>query len=124
MNEKPLVVVADDNEDILNLLALRLRSRGYEVETAADGEQALLLIGERLPAAAVLDWVMPVVAGPDVCAAVKANPATADTKIVLLTARAGEQDIVGGFDKGADEYLTKPFDIEELDQVLRRLLSD
>lgn len=121
-DDEPIVIVcADDNPDILGLVRRRLRHRGYEVVTAENGRDALDAIRLRHPAVAVLDRMMPLMEGAEVCAAVKRDPELAGTRVILLTARASEDDVVGGFEAGADEYLTKPFDIEELDQVLRRL---
>jgi CheY-like chemotaxis protein len=118
-----LVVVAGSNPDLLEQVSTQLSKRGYEVASAVDGQQALETIRARRPAAAVLDWVMPVLQGPKVCALLKADPATADIPVVLLTARATEQDIAAGFEEGVDDYLTKPFAVEELDDVLRRLIG-
>lgn len=117
-----LIVVADDNADVLLLIAKRLAKRGFEVETATDGWTALEMIRTRGPAAAVLDWVMPMMQGSEVCAEVKSDPATADIPVIFLTARAAKDDIACGFASGADEYLTKPFDIEVLASTLRRLI--
>ena len=89
--------------------------------TARDGQQALDMIRASRPAAAVMDWVMPVLQGPSVCARLKADPETSEIPVILLTDRAAEEDIAAGFEKGVDEYLTKPFAIEELDELLRRL---
>lgn len=119
----PLIVVADDNPDILHLVERRLSKRGYEVVTASDGLRALDLIRERHPDAVVLDWLMPEMQGPEVCSLLKEDHATEGIPVVLLTAKASESDVSTGFERGADEYLTKPFEIEELDQTLRRLLS-
>lgn len=121
--EKPLIVVADDNPDILKLVQKRLGKRGYEVATATDGRAALDLIRERHPDAVVLDWLMPEMQGPEVCSMLKEDAATESIPVVILTAKASESDITTGFERGADEYLTKPFEIEELDQTLRRLLA-
>ena len=115
------LVIADDNPDILRLLSKRLAKRGWTVRTASNGQQALDLVKERAPAAVVLDWMMPVIAGSDVCEELKTSPATAHIPVIMLTARAAEDDIATGFRGGADEYLTKPFDVAELDAALRRL---
>ena len=122
--EGELIVVADDNLDILLLISKRLAKRGYEVATAADGWAALEIIRARRPAAVVLDWVMPVLQGKEVCAELKKDPVTASIPVVFLTARAAEEDIARGMESGADEYLTKPFDIEVLERTLRRLIKD
>jgi DNA-binding response OmpR family regulator len=93
------------------------------VLTAADGQLALQTIRTRRPAAAVLDWVMPVLQGPAACAQLKADPETSGIPLILLTDRAAEEDIAVAFEEGADEYLTKPFAIDELDEMLRRLIA-
>jgi DNA-binding response OmpR family regulator len=117
------IVVADDDPDVLRLLERRLTRRGYDVVTAADGRAALEAARRTLPDAVVLDSVMPAMTGGDACAALKADERTASIPVVLLSAHAAERDIVAGFDRGADEYLTKPFDIEELDETLQRLVA-
>ena len=121
-DERPVVLIADDDEDILSLLALRLGHRGYHTITARNGRDALELALRLRPAAAVLDWMMPVMEGSDVCKRLKHDVRTARMPVILLTARASERDVRTGFEHGADEYLTKPFAIEELDGVLARLL--
>jgi two-component system, OmpR family, response regulator MtrA len=115
------IIIADGDPDILELVSQELSTRGYEVATAADGLQALEAVRTLRPAAAVLDWVMPMLQGPSACVRLKADPETADIPVVLLTARAAEEDIETAFRVGADDYLTKPFAIDELDDVLRRL---
>ena len=117
------LVVADDDPDILRLLERRLSRRGYRVVTAADGRAALDAVRRSAPDAVVLDRVMPAMSGEAVCAALKADERTAAIPVVLLSAQASEQDIVEGFGVGADDYLTKPFDLEELDERLRRLVA-
>ena len=122
VERKRLVVVADDNADIRTLVTRRLARRGYDVETARDGQEALALILSRRPDAAVLDWLMPNMQGHELARALKDNPETSSIPLLMLTARAAEGDIERGFENGVDEYLTKPFEIEELDQTLRRLI--
>jgi DNA-binding response OmpR family regulator len=118
-----LIVVADSNPDVRDLISRELSKRGYEVATAADGRQALEAIRARRPAAAVLDWILPGLQGPRACAQLKLDPETADIPVILLTARAAEEDVAAGFEEGADDYLTKPFAIDELDEMLRRLIA-
>ncbi|HEV2875439.1 MAG TPA: response regulator [Thermoleophilaceae bacterium] len=117
------LVVADDDPDILRLLARRLSRRGYTVVTAADGRTALEAVLRTRPHAVVLDRVMPSMSGEEVCAALKLDERTASIPIVLLSAQASEREIVEGFKIGADDYLTKPFDLDELDERLRRLVA-
>jgi DNA-binding response OmpR family regulator len=117
------LVVADDDPDILRLLERRLSRRGYEVVAAADGGAALAAVRRVRPDAVVLDRVMPAMSGEEVCAAIKSDERTAAIPVVLLSAQASEREIVEGFGVGADDYLTKPFDLDELDERLRRLVA-
>jgi DNA-binding response OmpR family regulator len=117
------LVVADDDPDVLRLLERRLARRGYEVVTATDGRAALDAVRRTGPDAVVLDRVMPAMSGEELCRELKADERTAAIPVVLLSAQASEREIVEGFGAGADDYLTKPFDIEELDELLRRLVA-
>jgi two-component system phosphate regulon response regulator PhoB len=119
----PLVVAADDDPDILNLVTLRLERAGYEVLTARDGEQALELASERSPDLILLDVSMPKLTGLDVARRLRELPATATTPIVLLTARASESDRAAGHEAGATAYLTKPFSPQELSAQVGQLLG-
>ena len=118
---KPLVLVADDEQDILELLAFRLEREGYAVLVARDGERALALARERHPAVAVLDVTMPCLDGFEVTRAIRADEL--DTRIVLLTARARQEDVRRGIDAGADGYITKPFSPAHLGWRLAELLG-
>lgn len=121
MTDGPLVLCADDDRDILALVALRLERVGYRVAQASDGEEALTLSRELRPAVVVLDVMMPRMAGTDVLAALRADPETAGLRIVLLSARAQEADVARGLEAGADAYLAKPFQAAELIEVVDRL---
>ena len=110
----PVLLVADDDEDILALVQLRLSRSGFEVIVARDGQEALQLAQERHPDLAVLDWMMPKATGLEVLRAIRADSATADIPVVLLTARASENDIQEGLDAGAVDYIAKPFSPQEL----------
>jgi len=119
----PRVLIADDDQDILRLVERRLSRRGYEVVTATNGQEALDAMAADPPDAVVLDWLMPKVTGSEACKAIKADPGTSQIPVVLLTARATEGDIEEGLASGADAYLTKPFDIYELDAMLRQVIQ-
>jgi len=119
----PLVLVADDDEDILTLVALRFRRSGLEVILARNGEEALELINTRAPDAAVLDIAMPKLTGLEVLRRLRSSEATKDLPIVLLTARAAENDVEVGLDAGADEYITKPFSPQDLYACVQSVLS-
>jgi DNA-binding response OmpR family regulator len=119
----PVVLVADDDEDILTLVALRFRRSGLEVIVARDGEEALELIETRAPDVAVLDIAMPKLTGLEVVRRLRSSEATKDLPIVLLTARAAEKDIELGLEAGADEYITKPFSPQDLYACVQSVLS-
>ncbi len=116
------VLVADDDKLLRDLLRYRLEARGWTVEEAADGEQALERLGRApLPDAVVLDSMMPLVDGPEVLRRLREQPATADLPVLMLTARRGERDVVEALTLGASDYLTKPFLPDELALRLQRL---
>ena len=119
----PLVLIADDDEDILTLVALRFRRSGLEVILARDGEEALELIQTRAPDAAVLDIAMPKLTGLEVVRRLRDSEATKSLPIVLLTARAAEKDVELGLEAGADEYITKPFSPQDLYTCVQSVLS-
>jgi len=122
-NTRPVVVVADDDEDILLLVRATLTGGGYAVEVVRDGRSALELVRERAPAAAVLDIAMPELSGLDVLRQVRSDPATADLPIVLLSARAQENDVARGYELGASKYIRKPFSPRELVTVIDELVG-
>jgi DNA-binding response OmpR family regulator len=119
----PLVLVADDDPDILDLVRYRLERSGYDVATAADGAEAVRLAGELSPALAVLDVMMPSLDGFEVTRRLREDPATARIPVILLTARAQEADVQEGFDAGADDYLRKPFSPRELSARVQAVLG-
>ena len=119
----PVLLIADDDEDILTLVQLRLARSGFEVVVARDGEEALRLAQERLPDLAVLDWMMPKLSGLEVLRALRAGAATAGIPVVMLTARTSEADAQLGLDAGADDYVAKPFSPQELAGRVQALLA-
>jgi two-component system response regulator MprA len=114
------VLVADDDRAIRESLARALELEGYEVTTASDGAAALALIREREPDVIVLDLMMPNVDGLTACRVLRSEHDR--TPILMLTARTETSDRVAGLDAGADDYLPKPFDLDELLARLRALL--
>jgi two-component system response regulator MprA len=114
------ILVVDDEPAVRESLDRALRLEGYETELASNGEQALRAIGDRLPDAVVLDVMMPVLDGLATCRAIRA--AGMRLPILMLTARDEISDRVGGLDAGADDYLVKPFALEELLARIRALL--
>jgi len=117
MAEKILLV--DDEPTLLETLALNLRTSGYEVVTASDGATALEMANSESPDLIVLDLMMPELDGLTVCRNLRQ---ASDTPILVLTARTGELDKIIGLESGADDYMTKPFSVGELQARLRALL--
>ena len=108
------ILVADDERITTTILTSALKQWGFAVSVAQDGGEAWdLLAGER-PPLAILDWMMPTTDGPELCRRIRAEPALARTYVILLTSRDERADLVRGLDAGADDYLTKPFDRDEL----------
>jgi DNA-binding response OmpR family regulator len=123
MSEAPLIVCADDDEDILSLVSLRLERAGFRVVQVVDGEAALAAVRAERPALAVLDVMMPKQTGYEVQAALRADPALSELKVILLSARVQEADIDRGLEAGADAYLAKPFKAGDLVAKVQELLG-
>jgi DNA-binding response OmpR family regulator len=119
----PLILVADDDQDIRALVAFRLERAGYEVVQASDGEEAVRLAFERVPDLAVLDVMMPKLTGLEVTRRLRDAEETRRVPVILLTARAQEADVVAGFEAGADDYLRKPFSPQELRSRVQAILG-
>jgi DNA-binding response OmpR family regulator len=122
-DDAPVILCADDDEDILSLVALRLRRAGYEVVQAHDGGEALELARSRRPAVAILDVMMPRLTGHEVLGAIRADDELRELKVILLSARVQEADVERGMEAGADAYLPKPFRAEELLEQVNALLE-
>ena len=115
------VLVVDDDEVIRQLIAVNLQLEGFEVATAVDGQDCLDNVVEIAPDVITLDVMMPRLDGWETALQLRKSPETAHIKIVLITARAQEDDIARGGHVGADAYLTKPFDPGEMIRVVREL---
>jgi two-component system KDP operon response regulator KdpE len=113
------VLAVDDDPAILRTLSINLRARGYDVETAGDGRSALQVIDERMPDVVILDLGLPDVDG---VAVLRRLRSFTDVPVVVLSARHGSEDKVEALDLGADDYVTKPFDTEELFARVRAAL--
>lgn len=122
MNEPARILVVDDNANNRDILTTRLQSHGYEVITAADGEQALARVAGSVPDLILLDVMMPTIDGIEVCRRIKADPTLPFVPIVIVTAKAEPRDVIAGLDAGADEYLTKPVDHGALVARVRSML--
>jgi CheY-like chemotaxis protein len=123
MHDPPRILIVDDNETNRDILATRLRTHGYDLCQAADGEAALAAAETLLPDLILLDVMMPKLNGIEVCRRLKKDAALPFMAIILVTAKADSKDIVVGLDAGADEYLTKPVDQAALDWIDRRFNS-
>jgi DNA-binding response OmpR family regulator len=119
----PLVLVADDDPDILDLVRYRLERSGYAVATAMDGFEAVRLAGELTPALAVLDVMMPSLDGLEATRRLRSDPSTAGIPVILLTAKAQDADVQEGFSAGADDYIRKPFSPRELSARVQAVLG-
>lgn len=115
------VLVVDDDDVIRQLITVNLELEGFDVSTAVDGQDCLDKVAEVAPSVITLDVMMPRLDGWEAASRLRADPATADIKVVLLSARAQEADLERGNRLGVDAYLTKPFDPDELIDVVRRL---
>lgn len=118
----PSVLVVDDDDDLRAIVEFRLRREGWRVTAVGDGDAALAAAASDPPHVCVLDVMMPRRSGHDVLRALRAAEATKDVRIILLTARARDQDVDEGFRLGADDYLTKPFSPTELAARVRAQL--
>ena len=118
------ILVVEDEEEIQELVRYNLAKEGYLVSCAASGEEALQKAQRKLPNLVVLDLMLPGLDGLEVCKVLKADPATREVRVVMLTAKGEEADIVAGLELGADDYITKPFSprvlIARIRAVLRR----
>ena len=110
----PTILVVDDEPGIIDIVATNLSAEGFEVISAADGEAGLVLAGSDSPDLIVLDIMMPGIDGWEVLRRLEADPDTAGTPVILLTARIDDADILQGLERGAVEYITKPFFPENL----------
>lgn len=119
---KPYILIAEDELAVCELLRYNLEREDYEVAVANDGEEALMLIEEKTPDLVLLDWMLPKVAGIEVCRRLRARPQTQNVPIIMLTARDEETDRIRGLDTGADDYVTKPFSITELTARIRAVM--
>ncbi len=108
------ILLVDDEIDILNTVGWRLAQEGFFVLTSEDSEEGLRIAEEQLPDLILLDIMMPRMKGRDVCARLKANPRTAHIPVIFLTALGLADHIKAGMDLGAEDYIVKPFDLDEL----------
>jgi two-component system, OmpR family, phosphate regulon response regulator PhoB len=119
---KPLVLIVEDEAPLVTMLRYNLEKEGFQVCEAGDGEEALVQIAERKPDLVLLDWMLPLVSGIEVCRRIRRSAETRSLPVIILTARGEETDRVRGLDSGADDYVVKPFSPSELVARLRAVM--
>lgn len=119
MNSKSYILLVEDEPDIANLVKMHLTRVGYRVELCTDAESALRIIASQKPLLAILDWMLPAMSGLNLCRKIESK-----FPVIMLTARTDPRDVITGLDAGADDYITKPFEVPILlarvTAVLRR----
>ena len=118
-----MILVADDDPDIRDIVAFRLQRAGYQTLQASSGDEALRMVHESPPALCILDVMMPKVNGFEVLRELRGDPSTQGMPVLMLTASVQDKDVARGFEVGADDYLRKPFTNTELLERVSNLLS-
>ena len=118
----PLVLIVEDEAAQLEVLTYNLGSEGFRLAHASDGDEALLITDELQPDLIILDWMLPNVSGIEVCRRLRARTQTKHIPIIMLTARGEETDRVRGLETGADDYVVKPYSVNELIARVRAML--
>src|SRR5919199_1036866 len=119
---KPVVLIVEDEAPLVTMLRYNLEREGFAVDEAVNGEEALLRIAERKPDVVLLDWMLPLVSGIEVCRQIRRAPQTRTLPVIMLTARGEEADRVRGLNSGADDYIVKPFSPGELVARVRAVM--
>ncbi|WP_449062009.1 response regulator [Planomonospora algeriensis] len=117
------VLVVDDDPDVQFVVGLVLKRFGHDVVMADNGQAALEIAAREMPAAVILDWVMPGLAGPEVCRRLRAMPGGDRVAVMMLTVRVGEEDMEAAFRAGVDDYMIKPFNHEEFVARVKCMLA-
>ncbi|MFO1027756.1 MAG: phosphate regulon transcriptional regulator PhoB [Acetobacteraceae bacterium] len=120
--QKPLVLIVEDEAALVTMLRYNLEKAGFRVDEATDGQEALTRITEAQPDLVLLDWMLPVMSGIEVCRQIRRRPMTRDLPVIMVTARTEDQDAVRALNTGADDYVTKPFKLDSLLARMRALL--
>ena len=119
---KPIVMIVEDETALVTMLRYNLEKEGFEVCEANDGEEALVQLAERRPDVVLLDWMLPLVSGIEVCRQIRRSPVSRTVPVIMLTARGEEADKIRGLNSGADDYMTKPFSPTELIARVRAVM--
>src|SRR3989440_9444598 len=117
------ILAVDDERSIIRLIQVTLEKHGHQVVTAFDGKEALERVAREQPDMIVLDVMMPYLDGFEVLHELKKDPDTRDIPVIMLTAKAQDADVFNGYKRGADCYLTKPFNPNELNQFVKRIFD-
>jgi DNA-binding response OmpR family regulator len=118
------VLIADDEPNIVLSLEFLVTQAGYEIRVARDGAEALAAVREWRPDLVLLDIMLPLKDGFEVCQQIRDDPAIRDTKVIMITAKGREVEVAKGMAVGADAYVTKPFSTKELVALIRQMLGD
>jgi two-component system phosphate regulon response regulator PhoB len=116
------VLVVEDEPAIQELIAVNLARHGHEVRRATNADEALAAVSESLPDVILLDWMLPDAPGPSIARKLRSESRTREVPIIMLTARASDEDKVAGLESGADDYITKPFSPRELEARIQAVL--
>jgi DNA-binding response OmpR family regulator len=117
------VLVVDDDPDVCDLVTYKLEQSGFDVRRASDGDGALREVAKQIPDLVLLDIMMPGISGLEVLQRWRGNAATAAMPVIMLTAKAQENDVERGFELGADDYVVKPFSPRELARRVTAVMS-
>lgn len=118
-----VILAVDDNDDSLRIIETVLKNNGYDVALARSGREALDKVEEEVPRLILLDVMMPEMSGLEVLEKLRDSPHTARVPVIMLTAKAQDEDVIGGYQKGADYYITKPFTSKQLLYGIRLVLN-
>ncbi|MGE0054514.1 MAG: phosphate regulon transcriptional regulator PhoB [Hyphomicrobium sp.] len=116
------ILIVEDEEALVTLISYNLEASGYQVVTASTSDDAAFMLRDSPPDLVILDWMLPGTSGIEICRQIRANPATRNLPVIMLTARGEEADRLRGLATGADDYMVKPFSVAELMARVKGLL--
>ena len=122
MKTKKTILVVEDDKSLLPMITYNIEKNGFQVKSATNGEDALLLIKEEIPSLAIFDWMIPEPNGLELCKILRRKQETSNLPIIMLTAREEEEDRIRGLEYGADDYISKPFSPAELIARIKALI--
>ena len=122
MEPKKTILVVEDDKSLLPMITYNIEKNGFQVKSATNGEDALLLIKEEIPSLAIFDWMIPEPNGLELCKILRRKQETSNLPIIMLTAREEEEDRIRGLEYGADDYISKPFSPAELIARIKALI--